>query len=95
MPLLYTIEGSLGLVMVRDRVTLAETVQLTDAQLADPRFAAAADLLVDASTARPSLSYAERNNRTRWATLAGRVRRIAIAAAGDLIFPSLIARVRL
>ncbi len=87
MPLLYSIEGPLVLVVVVDRVTLEETVQLTEALMADPGFEATADLLVDASRGRPSLSYAEmRITATRWATLVGRVRRIAIAAPGDVIY---------
>jgi hypothetical protein len=49
MPLLYSIEGPLVLVVVVNRVTLDETVQLTEALLADPGFEATADLLVDAS----------------------------------------------
>ena len=87
MPLLYSIEGPLVLVVVVDRVSLEETVQLTDALLADPGFEATADLLVDASRGRPSLSYAEiRTTARRWATLIGRVRRIAIAAPSDVIY---------
>jgi hypothetical protein len=87
MPLLYAIDGRLVRIVVVDRVTLDETVQLTDALLADPGFEATADLLVDASRGRPSLSYQEmRTTATRWAALAGRVRRIAIVASGDVIY---------
>jgi hypothetical protein len=87
MPLLYSIEGALVLIVVVERVTLDEALQLTDALLADPGFEATADLLVDASRGRPSLSYAEmKTTATRWATLAGRVRRIAIAAPGEVIY---------
>jgi hypothetical protein len=87
MPLLYSIDGSLVRIVVSGRVTMEETVQLTDALLADPGFEATADLLVDASRGRPSLSYMEiRTTATRWARLAGRVRRIAIAAPSDVIY---------
>ena len=87
MPLSYSIEGVLVRVVVIDRVTLKETVELTEALLADPAFETTADLLVDASRGRPSLSYAEmKTTATRWATLAGRVRRIAIAAPSDVIY---------
>ncbi|CAN5879930.1 hypothetical protein BH24GEM1_BH24GEM1_09140 [soil metagenome] len=87
MPLLYSMEGSLVRIVVVGRVTLEETVQLSDALLADSGFEATADLLVDASRGRPSLSYPEmRTTATRWATLAGRLRRIAIAAPGDVIY---------
>jgi hypothetical protein len=86
-PLLYSIEGPLVLIVVRDRVTLDETVQLTEALLADPAFAETADLLVDASRGRPSLSYAEmRITASRWAALVGRLRRIAIVAPTDAIY---------
>ena len=84
MPLLYSIDGTLVRIVVVDRVTLDETVQLTDALLADPGFEATVDLLVDAARGRPSLSYQEmRTTATRWAALAGRLRRIAIVAPGD------------
>jgi SpoIIAA-like len=87
MPLLYSIDGGLVRIVVSDRVTLQETLQLTDALLADPGFESAADLLVDASRGRPSLSYLEmRTTATRWAMLAGRVRRIAIAAPSDVTY---------
>jgi hypothetical protein len=87
MPLLYSIEGTLVAIKVIDRVTIEETLQLTDALLVDPGFEATVDLLVDASGGRPSLSYAEmKTTAHRWAALAGRVRRIAIAAPGDLIY---------
>jgi hypothetical protein len=87
MPLLYSIEGPLVLVVVANRVTLEETVQFTEALLADPGFKQTADLLVDASRGRPSLSYAEmRVTARRWAALVGRVRRIAIAAPGDVVY---------
>jgi hypothetical protein len=49
MPLLYSIQGPLVLVVVIDRVTFEETVHITDALLADPGFEETADLLVDAS----------------------------------------------
>ena len=84
MPLLYSIDGPLVRIVVVDRVTLEETVQLTDALLADPGFEATVDLLVDAARGRPSLSYQEmRTTATRWAALAGRLRRIAIVAPAD------------
>ena len=87
MPLLYSIEGPLVLVVVIDRVTIEETVQFTDALLVDPGFETTADLLVDASRARPSLSYAEmRTTARRWAILFGRVRRLAIAAPNNVIY---------
>jgi len=87
MPLLYSIEGPLVLVVVVGRVTLDETVQLTESLLADPDFEGTADLLVDASRGRPSLSYSEmRITARRWASLVGRVRRIAIVAPGDVIY---------
>jgi hypothetical protein len=73
--------------LVIGRVTVEETVRLTDALLADPEFEKTADLLVDASRGRPSLSYAEmKTTATRWAALAGRVRRIAIAAPSEVIY---------
>ena len=87
MPLLYSIDGAVVRIVVIDRVTLAETVQLTDVLLADPGFAATADLLVDATRGQPSLSYMEmRTTASRWAQLTGRVRRIAIAAPNDVIY---------
>jgi hypothetical protein len=87
MPLLYSIQGPLVLVVVIDRVTFEETVHITNALLADPGFEETADLLVDASRGRPSLSYAEmRITAARWAMLVGRVRRIAIAAPGHVIY---------
>jgi hypothetical protein len=87
MPLRYSIEGALVLIVVMERVTIEETVQLTNALLADPEFESTSDLLVDASRGRPSLSYTEmRTTATRWAALAGRVRRIAIAAPGDVVY---------
>ena len=87
MPLLYSIDGSLVRVVAIDRLSLEETVQFTDALLADPDFGATADLLVDASRGRPSLSYAElRITATRWATVVGRVRRIVIVAPSDVIY---------
>jgi hypothetical protein len=67
MPLLYSIQGQLVLVVVVDRVTFEETVHITNALLADPGFEETADLLVDASRGRPSLSYAEmRITAARW-----------------------------
>lgn len=87
MPLLYSIDGPMVLIVVLGRVSLRETVEITDALLGDPSFEATADLLVDASRGQPSLSYAEmKTTATRWATLAGRVRRIAIAAPGEVVF---------
>jgi hypothetical protein len=86
-PLLYSIQGSLVFIRVVDRVSLADTSEFTAELLADPAFAATADLLVDASLGRPSLSYAEmRTTATQWAALAGRLRRIAIVAPDDVIY---------
>ena len=87
MPLLYSIEGPLIHIVVVDRVTLEDTVRITEALLSDPGFEATADLLVDAARGRPSLSYPEmRTTASRWAALAGRLRRIAIAAPSDVIY---------
>jgi hypothetical protein len=87
LPLLYTIAGSLVFIRVIGRVSLTDTVELTANLLANPAFEATADLLVDASRGRPSLSYAEmRTTATRWATLVGRLRRIAIVAPSDVIY---------
>ena len=87
MSLSYSIQGSLVFIRVVDRVSMADTSEFTAELLADPAFAATADLLVDASLGRPSLSYAEmRTTATQWAALAGRLRRIAIVAPDEVIY---------